>query len=373
MNFLERIFFGNPIRDWLIAAGIIIVAFAAIKIFKGPVLRRLEKWSKKTKNTFDDFVVMAIEKEVVPFLYFAALFGALQYLAFSTHVEHVIQVAMMFVTTFFILRFISSAIQYSVFAFLAKQENSETKQKQARGLLIILKVTIWILGMVFLIDNLGYNVTTIITGLGIGGIAIALAAQAILGDLFSYFVIFFDRPFEIGDFIIVDDKTIGAIEYIGVKTTRIRAISGEQIICGNKNLTDSRVHNYKRMLKRRVVFSLGVTYQTSPDIMRKIPEMIKDIIVSKENVTFDRCNFSGFGDFSLNFETVYIIDGADYNIYMNLQENIYLEILEKFNNEKIDFAYPTQTLFAANSFLQQKEIKINGLVSTFPENNGNNS
>ncbi|HVZ95269.1 MAG TPA: mechanosensitive ion channel domain-containing protein [Chitinophagaceae bacterium] len=367
MNLLNKIFFGNPVQDWLIAFGIVVVAFSIIKIFKGPLLKEMKKWSAKTTNTFDDFLVMAIEKDVIPFLYFVTLFAAIQYLTFSTRAEHIIQVAMLFITTFFILRLISSAIQYSVFAFLSRQENSETKQKQARGLLIILKITIWILGLVFLIDNLGYNVTTIITGLGIGGIAIALAAQAILGDLFSYFVIFFDRPFEIGDFIIVDDNTIGAIEYIGVKTTRIRAISGEQIICGNKNLTDSRVHNYKRMMRRRVVFSLGVTYQTSPEQIRKIPQVIGDIISAKENTTFDRSHFSGFGDFSLNFETVYFIEGADYNIFMDIQQSIYLEILEKFNNEKIEFAYPTQTLFAANSFLQQ-QLTGKSQTNVFPGN-----
>ncbi len=218
----------------------------------------------------------------------------------------------------------------------------------------------WILALVFLVNNLGYNVTTIITGLGIGGIAVALAAQAVLGDFFSYFVIFFDRPFEIGDFIIVDDKIIGAIEYIGVKTTRIRAISGEQIVCSNKDLTDSRVHNYKKMMRRRVVFSIGVIYQTTAEQMKKIPGIIKSIIESTENATFDRSHFSAFGDFSMNFETVYFIESPDYNMYMDAQQSIYLEILQAFEKEKIEFAYPTQTLFAANTFINQKDEKANG-------------
>ena len=142
--------------------------------------------------------------------------------------------------------------------------------------------------LVFLVNNLGYNVTTIITVLGIGGIAVALAAQTVLGDFFSYFVIFFDRPFEIGDLIIVDDKVIGAIEYIGIKTTRIRAISGEQIVCSNKDLTDSRVHNYKKMMRRRVVFSIGVIYQTTAEQMKKIPGIIKSIIDATDNATSDQ-------------------------------------------------------------------------------------
>ncbi len=360
MNFWNRILFGNPLSDWAIAIGIIVASFALIKILRGPVLKKLKKWSQETKITFDDFIVMAIEKSVIPFLYFAAIFAAFDYLTFNTRTTNIINVAKLFILTYFILKLITSAIQYSIFSFLEKQENSDIKKKQARSLIIILKGVVWILALVFLVNNLGYNVTTIITGLGIGGIAVALAAQAVLGDFFSYFVIFFDRPFEIGDFIIVDDKVIGAIEYIGIKTTRIRAISGEQIVCSNKDLTDSRVHNYKKMMRRRVVFSIGVIYQTTAEQMKKIPGIIKSIIESTENATFDRSHFSAFGDFSMNFETVYFIESPDYNMYMDAQQEIYLEILQTFEKEKIEFAYPTQTLFAGNAFINQKEEKANG-------------
>jgi small-conductance mechanosensitive channel len=360
MNFWDRILFGNPFSDWAIAIGIIVVSFSLIKILRGPVIKKLKKWSLETTMTFDDFLVMAIEKSVIPFLYFAAIFGAFDYLTFNARTTNIIKVAKLFIITYFILSMINSAIQYAIFSFLDKQENADVKKKQARSLIIILKGVVWILGLVFLVNNLGYNVTTIITGLGIGGIAVALAAQAVLGDFFSYFVIFFDRPFEIGDFIIVDDKIIGAIEYIGVKTTRIRAISGEQIICSNKDLTDSRVHNYKKMMRRRVVFSIGVIYQTTAEQMKKIPKIIKSIIDTTENASFDRSHFSAFGDFSMNFETVYFVESPDYNMYMDAQQQIYLEILQAFEKENIEFAYPTQTLFAGNAFVNQKVEKTNG-------------
>jgi small-conductance mechanosensitive channel len=357
MNFWNSILFGNPVNDWAIALGIIVISFGLIKILKGPVMKKLKKWSCETVITFDDFIVVGIEKTVIPFLYFAAIFAAFDYLTFNTRITHIIQVAKLFIITYFILGLLNSAIQYFIYSFLEKQENSDVKKKQAGSLIIILKGVVWILGFVFLINNLGYNVTTIITGLGIGGIAVALAAQAVLGDFFSYFVIFFDRPFEIGDFIIVDGTVIGAIEYIGIKTTRIRAISGEQIVCSNKDLTDSRVHNYKKMLRRRVVFSIGVVYQTTADQMKKIPGIIKSIIDTTDNATFDRSHFSAFADFSMNFETVYYIESPDYNMYMDSQQKIYLEILQAFEKEKIEFAYPTQTLFAANAFAKQAEEK----------------
>ncbi len=356
MNFWDTVYFGNPLKDWGIAFGIVLVAFSIIKILRLPVLRRIKNWSQRTTNSFDDFIVLAIEKCLIPFLYFVAIYAALHYLTFNTRVNRIIEVAFLFVITFYVLRLLSSAVQYSIFAFLGRQENSETKQKQARGLILIFKAGIWIVGIVFLMNNLGYNVTTIITGLGIGGIAVALAAQTILGDLFSYFVIFFDRPFEIGDFLKVDDKA-GSVEYIGIKTTRIRAISGEQLIFSNKDLTESRVHNFKRMERRRVVFSIGVIYQTTAEQLRKIPVIIKGIIESIEGATFDRSHFSEFGDFSLKFESVYYITGPDYTEYMNRQQIMYMQIFEAFEKEGIEFAFPTQTLFAGNAFVKEKEEK----------------
>ena len=355
MNVLERVFYGNTLLDWIIAFGIIAVAFTILKLLKRPVLKRIKRFTERTSNSLDDFLYLAIETTVVPFFYYLAIFVALHYLNFNTKVSQVLKVAILFVGTYFILRLISSFFSYVVYRFLDKGGTSEGKQKQARGLIMMIKAVIWILGFVFLLNNLGYDVTTIITGLGIGGIAIALAAQAILGDLFSYFVIFFDRPFEIGDFLTVGDKA-GTIEYIGIKTTRMKAISGEQIVFSNKDLTDSRIHNFKRMLTRRVVFKIGVTYQTTAQQLKQIPGIIRGIIEPLDKVTFDRSHFSALGPYSLDFETVYLVEGPDYNEYMNIQQRIYLEIFQAFEQEGIEFAYPTQTLLAGNAFVRERDL-----------------
>ena len=195
-------------------------------------------------------------------------------------------------------------------------------------------------------DNLGFDISAVIAGLGIGGIAIALAAQAILGDLFSYFVIFFDRPFEVGDFIVVGDK-VGTVEYTGIKTTRIRALSGEQMVFSNTDLTNSRIHNFKKMERRRVVFSLGVIYQTTADQLEEIPKIVRGIIEKQNDTTFDRGHFKSYGDFSLNFEFVYFVIGSDYVKYMDTQQAINMEIYRTFEQKGIEFAYPTQTLFVS--------------------------
>jgi small-conductance mechanosensitive channel len=210
--------------------------------------------------------------------------------------------------------------------------------------MLIINAVLWGIGLLFIFNNFGYDVTAIVAGLGIGGIAIALAAQNILGDLFNYFVIFFDRPFEIGDFITVDDKK-GTVEYIGIKTTRLKSITGEQLVFSNSDLTNSRIHNFKRMQRRRILFSLGVIYQTPPDLLEKIPTILKDIVAAQPNITFDRAHFAKFGASSLDYEVVYFVETSEYTTYMDLQQKINMQIFHAFAAEKIEFAYPTQTLF----------------------------
>jgi small-conductance mechanosensitive channel len=271
-------------------------------------------------------------------------YAAISSLALNDKAKNIIEIASLAVLTFFIVRFISSIIMFALTYLIKKQERGEEKAKQLRGMTVLINIFIWAIGLVFLMGNLGFDVSAVIAGLGIGGIAIALAAQAILGDLFSYFVIFFDRPFEVGDFIVVGDK-VGTVEYTGIKTTRIRALSGEQLVFSNTDLTNSRIHNFKKMERRRVVFKLGVVYQTPSDKLAKISTLVKEIIEKQQDAVFDRGHFSSYGDFSLNFEFVYYVIGSDYVKFMDIQQKINLEIYDEFEKREIEFAYPTQTLF----------------------------
>lgn len=354
-SFFELIFLNNTLLKWIIAAGIIAISFLLVNFFKSIIIKKLKRWANRTTTDWDDFVIEVIEKSVIPILYVSSFYWALLTLEFISSVDKIIQVAYLFSFTFFILKIISAAFKKFVYSFIQREEDSESKEKQAGGLIAIVNIIIWICGFIFLIDNMGYNVTTLIAGLGVGGIAIALAAQVILGDLFSYFVIFFDRPFEIGDFVTLGNES-GVIENVGIKTTRIRTLNGEQLVCSNTDLTNSRLHNFKRMERRRVVFKLGVTYDTTAEKVAEIPEIVKEIIMSRQEVQFDRGHFSGFGDFSLNFEFVYYVTGADYNVYMDHQQAIYLAIFKAFEEEQIEFAFPTQTL---NINRQTKESSVN--------------
>jgi small-conductance mechanosensitive channel len=335
-QFLAREFWGNTTQAYLIAFGAVVVGLLLIKIFKRVLLKRLETWALKSETRFDDMIVHGIERFGLPIIFFTVIYWAIHSLNVSPKAGRIVDVATAVVIAYFIIRLISALIQTLITSSIRKQENGDTKVKQVGGLMIIINMVIWILGLVFLLDNLGYNVTTILTGVGIGGIAIALAAQNIVGDLFNYFVIFFDKPFEVGDSVTVDDKN-GTIEYIGLKTTRIRSLTGEQIIISNSDLTKSRVHNFKRQETRRIAFTLSVRYQTPPEQLKKIPQIIRNIIEQAENTKFDRAHFARFTEYGLTFEVVYFMTVPEYIQYMDAQQEINLKIMEAFKNEKITF------------------------------------
>jgi small-conductance mechanosensitive channel len=343
-DFLNQTYFGNTILKYITAIGIFVLVIIVVKIFRLIVLRRLKKWSEKTETTIDDFLLNGIRKSIVPILYYSAIYFAARSLNLSDSVRNILDVLSIVVVTFYIIRLITSTLDYSIKSYTAKQDAADQKAKQLKSISTLARIIIWGVGLVFLLDNLGFDISAVVAGLGIGGIAVALAAQTILGDLFSYFIIFFDRPFELGDYIKVGDKN-GTIEHIGIKTTRIRALNGEQLVFSNTDLTSSRLHNFKKLQKRRIVFMLGVIYETPAEKLKIIPGLVKNIISEEENSDYDRGHFKEFGDFSLNFEFVYYVLSSDYATYMDTQHNINMKIFNEFNEEGIEFAYPTQLVY----------------------------
>ena len=209
---------------------------------------------------------------------------------------------------------------------------------------LVVRMLIWSLVVLLTLDNLGVDITALVAGLGIGGIAVALAVQNILGDLFASLSITLDRPFVVGDFLIVGEF-LGTVEYIGIKSTRLRSLSGEQIIMANADLLGSRVRNYGRMAERRVVFTLNTTYETPAELLERIPSIIREIVEAQPGTRFDRSHFASYGAHSLDFETVYYVLSADYNRYMDIQQAINLRIYREFGRLGIEFAYPTQKLY----------------------------
>lgn len=340
---LNHVYWGNTLESYLISLAIIVVGFLVLRGVKNYVITRIKHVVSKTESNLDDIALQVVEKYGIPIVRVLIIYFSVELLELKSNVEKWLNIAYGVVVLYFAVTLLLALVRRLLEAQVMKLENGETKLKQIGGIMVVLKIVIWSIGLLVLFSNLGYNVTTILTGLGIGGIAIALAAQNILGDLFNYFVIFFDRPFEVGDFITVDDKK-GTVENIGIKTTRIRSITGEQLIISNSNLTSSRIHNFKRLESRRVVFTIGVVYGLPLEKLKKIPDIIKEIVEKSELVRFDRVHFHRYGDFSLDYEVVFFVDTPDYNTYMDILQQINFDIYEKFASEKIDFAFPTQTL-----------------------------
>jgi len=343
-NILAKVLWSNTVLDYLIAILIFIALACVIKIFQHTILKVLKKWAEKTSTALDDFFIGLIQRVLLPLAYFGALYLSINSLTLQSTLKKVIDVLGIALITLFTARLLTVLVGYGFKVYWIKRGKDVVLERSLNGILRVIKAVIWGLAIVFFLDNIGFKISTVIAGLGIGGIAVGLAAQAILKDLFSYFSILFDRPFEVGDFIIIGDF-LGTVEYIGAKTTRIRSLGGEQLIFSNTDLTDSRVRNYKRMDKRRVVFKLGVTYQTSLEQLKEIPKVIENIVKNVKDTIFDRAHFFSYGDFSLIFEVVYYVIGSDYNKYMDIQQEINLAIKEAFQKRKIEFAYPTQTLY----------------------------
>ena len=341
---IELTILENRIADYAIAIVLFLAGLIAVKIFQHLLLRRLKKWAEKTVTTVDDFIVGIIERITLPLAYFGVFYLSVNTLLLQPLLAKIINIIGVAVLTLSAARLTTAFIGYGLDIYWSKGDRGIPLKRSLNGVLKIARIVVWGLAVVFFLDNLGFKVSTVIAGLGIGGVAVALAAQAILGDLFSYFAILFDRPFEIGDFIIIGDY-LGTIEHIGIKTTRVRSLGGEQLIFSNKDLTSSRVRNYKKMGKRRIVFRLGVVYQTSVEQLKAMPGLIEKIIKNVKDTAFDRAHFFSYGDFSLVFEVVYYVMSRDYNKYMDIQQEVNFAIKEEFKARGIEFAYPTQTLY----------------------------
>jgi small-conductance mechanosensitive channel len=339
----NRLILGNTLWQYGVCLAVWMVGTAALWSLHRWGFGRLKTWAEKTDTPLDDFLVAALQRLAVPLAAFGVFYLGLQGLVLPSSISKALLVAGAALLTFFGVRFLGQAVRFAVFDLWFRSRRDENLERQMWGLMPVFSAVLWGLGVVFLLDNLGFKVSTVVAGLGIGGVAVALASQAILGDLFSYFSILFDRPFEIGDFIVVGEL-MGTVEHVGIKTTRLRSLGGEQLVFANADLTGSRVRNFKRMEKRRVLFRLGVTYNTTTAQLEGIPELLKSVIASTPGTQFDRAHFFSYGDFSLIIEAVYYVLSADYNVYMDTQQRINLGVKKEFEARGIEFAFPTQTL-----------------------------
>lgn len=335
---------GKPVETWLLAIAVVILSFLLLKLLLSLLVRRLGHVAEKTDNRIDDGILELIRSTRWWLLAVVALFLGSLFVALPAQLE---QVAGKVVVVTLLLQlgiWANNALKFSFEAYRRKQlEKNPASVTALNAISLFATGLLWLGVLLLVLDNLGYDVTALIAGLGVGGVAVALAVQSILGDLFASLSILIDKPFVVGDFLIVDSH-MGSVEHVGLKTTRLRSLSGEQLVFSNSDLLQSRLRNYGRMYERRVAFNIGVTYGTSREQLKKIPGIMRTAIEQQDKTRFDRCHFSKYGDYSLIFETVYYVLNPDYNLYMDIQQAINLEINEVFEGHGIEFAYPTQTL-----------------------------
>ena len=344
MDILNTSFYDNTLSSWLIALSVAVTIAVVLRIVQALGVRYLARLAARTETTWDDAFVELLRHTEWLFLLIIALFAGALLLTLPERVRGITNAVTV------VALFIQAGIWLNAVILFWVEGYRKRKLKEDPASVTTMsavsffgRMVLWSVILLLVLDNMGMNVTALVAGLGVGGIAVALAMQNILGDLFASLSIVLDKPFTLGDFLMIGDY-MGSVEHIGLKTTRVRSLSGEQLVFSNADLLSSRIRNYGRMFERRVVFNIGVTYQTPREKLVKIPTIIREAVEGQEKTRFDRSHFKEYGDFSLNFESVYYVLAADYNIYMDIQQAINLRIHERFEEEAIEFAYPTQTL-----------------------------
>ena len=333
------------LRQLGLAAGTALAIILAVWLLKPIVARKLGNLSKRTNTKVDDAILATTQATRIWLVSIVAIVIGAQFLQPDDSVQKLLKAA----STVAIFAQLGLWIT-ALFAFWLNRARERALASNVgaatslSAMAFVGELVIWTTIALVALDNLGVNITTLIAGLGVGGVAVALAVQNILGDLFASLSIVIDKPFVIGDFIIVDTY-MGTVENVGLKTTRIRSLDGEQIIFANSDLLKNRVRNYKRMQERRVIFSFGVVYQTRTRELKTIPGTIRQIVERQKGVRFERAHCSKFAESSIDFETVYWMTTPDYNTYMDTQQEIIFSIKSALEDAGIEFAHPSRNVF----------------------------
>lgn len=337
------------VTQYTVALGIFIVLTAVFWLVREIVIVRLHALSQKTSTNIDDTILGAV-KGIRSWVYMlVAIFGASLFLSLPALLMKSVTAVVLFAVVWQCIEIILCFVGYGAQRFLEKDEDGDgvvdpNAATASHMVTLIARIALWALGGLFVLSNLGIEVTSLIAGLGIGGIAVAFALQGILSDLFASFSLYFDKPFRIGDFIIIGTDS-GTVERIGIKTTRIRTLQGEELVVSNAELTSARVQNFKKMQRRRISSQFGITYETSHELVKQVPGVVERIFEATENVVLDRVHFTTFADSALVFDIVYYVQSPDYADYLDIQQKFNFELMDKFAELGIEFAYPTQTLF----------------------------
>lgn len=342
-SLLDGQYFGMAVIDWLELLGITVLVTLGLVLVRHVFFGRFAALADRTDNRVDDVIAELLHSMRTWFLGVLAFYLAVEYIAADAPAIPWLK-RVIFVGLIFQLGLTGNDLIRMVMKWYVDARQGEASQvTAAKALSLVARLLLWSLVLLSLLDNFGIDVTALVAGLGIGGIAIALAVQNVLADLLAYVSIVTDQPFAYGDFVVVGEFS-GNVEHIGIKTTRIRSLSGEQIVFSNNDLLNSRLRNFKRMNERRALFTVGVVYDTPHEVLQELPGILREVVESQENVRFDRSHLKMFGDFAITFEVVYFMLVPEYAALMDTQQAINLRIHRIFTERGIQFAFPTQTI-----------------------------
>lgn len=341
---------GASLKQWLQLAFGGICLWALLRFLIKRVSRRLKRIAESSATQWDDILLLAIRKTHGFCLFAFSLFLCAKAMGLAPAAMDIIYKVVMIASFFQVALWGNEILQHWLSFYLMNRNGQRERVDLSTysAINITAKFLLYVLLLLLLLDNLGVNITALVTGLGIGGIAIALAVQNILGDIFASLTIVLDRPFEVGDFIVVDGRK-GTVETVGLKTSRVRSLSGEQLVFPNKKLIESYIQNFKRMQERRVAFKVGVAYETPLPELRAIPQLIKDIIAAQPQTRVDHVHLLEYGDQSLIYEVVYFMTTPDNSLAMDVRQEVNLRILELFSERGIDFTSPSRSIVDSGS------------------------
>ncbi len=348
MEFLNLTFFHNSVEQWVAALAVLLALNLFFILAKRWLVNRLNAEKLFIRGSLSTMLAEIFQRTKTLVLFIVALYVACYWLTLPAKLKPILESVAFIVTAVQIGLWGHYLVYMGIRHYAGKKVTDPSTSSGVVVMSLFGRLVLWSFVLLVILENLGVNITTLIASLGVGGIAIGLATQNILSDLFASLSILLDRPFEVGHFIIVDDM-LGTVERIGLKTTRVRSLSGELLVFGNNDLLSSRIRNYANFQERRVVFAFGVVYDTPAKKLKKVPQMVREIIENTAQACFDRAHFKEFGDFSLNFEVVYYVLSPDYAVYMDIQQSINLALFEAFEQEGLEFAFPTQTLHIAST------------------------
>ncbi|MES2746547.1 MAG: mechanosensitive ion channel family protein [Bdellovibrionota bacterium] len=350
-------YLGVNLFDWGVILLLTALLWSGLKFLKKRFGRKISGMAARTSAHWDDIIARCIDKTHGVFLLIISLYASASIVGAEGRAIELLYKFFVVAVFFQAALWGNEILGYGLSRYLSRRygqtENTNFDALSTYSVInITAKFVLWTVLFLLLLDNLGVNITALVTGLGIGGIAIALAVQNILGDIFASLTIVMDKPFEVGDYIVVGDKS-GTVEAVGLKTSRVRALSGEQLIFPNKMLVESEIQNFKRMQQRRVEFGFKVDYESPVEAIEKIPGVVAEIVQAQENIKFDRSHLARLGDTALEFTAVYTVLSTEYNAYMDIQQKINFAVIRALSELGASFSYPTPSVIIQNAQVAQ--------------------